>query len=112
MSLVNELLTLDAAQALVLEQARPLPAERVPLAEAAGRWLAETAPEGADAVIQHEHVVETDNRITIADPVGTGVNIRPVGRDVIAGAAVVQAGVRLGPAQIGALAAAGVAEVA
>jgi molybdopterin molybdotransferase len=170
MSLVNELLTLDAAQALVLEQARPLPAERVPLAEAAGRWLAETAPaavdlppfpssamdgyavraadtpgtlpvafriaagspagrplqageamgiatggmvpEGADAVIQHEYVVETDNRITIADPVGTGVNIRPVGRDVIAGAAVVQAGVRLGPAQIGALAAAGVAEVA
>jgi molybdopterin molybdotransferase len=69
-------------------------------------------PEGADAVIQHELVVEQDNSITIADPVGTGVNIRPVGRDVTAGAAVVQAGVRLGPAQIGALAAAGVAEVA
>src|SRR6185312_4235032 len=43
MSRMNDLLTLEAAQALVLERARPLPAERVPLAEAAGRVLAEAA---------------------------------------------------------------------
>ncbi len=68
-------------------------------------------PEGADAVIQHELVVEHDNEIEIPDSVVVGANIRPVGRDVAAGAVVVPAGVRLSPAQIGALAAAGVAEV-
>jgi molybdopterin molybdotransferase len=170
MSRVDDLLTLQAAQSLVLEQARPLGVEQVPLADAAGRVLAEPAmavvdlpsfpssamdgyavrsvdtpgslpvvqriaagapatralaegesmgiatggmlPEGADAVIQHELVVERDNSIEIRDPVTVGANIRPVGRDVAAGAEVVPAGVRLGPAQIGALAAAGVAEVA
>ncbi len=166
---VEELLTLEQAQALVLERAPPLAAEPVPLEHAAGRVLAETAaslvdlppfpssamdgyalhsadtpgtlpvvariaagspagrplaageamgistggvvPDGADAVIQHEVVVENDNKVTISDPVAPGANIRPVGRDVVAGGAVVSAGTRLGAAQIGALAAAGVAEV-
>src|SRR5262249_35814960 len=39
-----------------------------------------------------------------------GANVRPRGGDVAAGAVVVGAGVRLGPAQIGALAAGGIAE--
>jgi molybdopterin molybdotransferase len=69
-------------------------------------------PDGADAVIQHEVVVEQDNTISIADPVAAGANIRPVGRDAVRGGAVVSAGTRLGAAQIGALAAAGVADVA
>ncbi len=169
MSRMDELLALEAAQALVLERARPLGVERVALSEAIGRVLAESAaavvdlppfpssamdgyavrsadtpgrlpvvqrvaagapatrpltqgeamgiatggmvPEGADAVIQHERVVANDNEIEIPDAVATGANVRPVGRDVAAGHAVVQAGARLGPAQIGALAAAGVAEV-
>jgi molybdopterin molybdotransferase len=169
MSRMDELLALEAAQALVLERARPLGAERVALSEAAGRVLAEPAaavvdlppfpssamdgyavrsadtpgrlpvvqrvaagapatrpltqgeamgiatggmvPEGADAVIQHERVVANDNEIEIPEAVANGVNVRPVGRDVAAGYAVVPAGARLGPAQIGALAAAGVAEV-
>jgi molybdopterin molybdotransferase len=169
MSLVDELLTLAVAQALVLERARPLEVERVPLAEAAGRVLAETAtavvdlppfpssamdgyavraadtpgtlpvveriaagspatrplapgeamgiatggvvPGGADAVIQHERVVEGDNTITVPEAVAVEGNIRPVGRDVRAGGPVVAAGVLLGGAQIGALAAAGIAEV-
>jgi molybdopterin molybdotransferase len=68
-------------------------------------------PDGADAVIQHEAVVENDNAITIPKPVVQGANIRPVGRDALAGGVVVSAGMRLGAAQIGALAAAGVAEV-
>jgi molybdopterin molybdotransferase len=68
-------------------------------------------PEGADAVIPHEHVVERDNTMEISTPVASGVNVRRAGGDVAAGAPVVEAGVRLGPAQIGALAAAGVAEV-
>ncbi len=169
MSRMDELLALEAAQALVLERARPLGVERVALSEAIGRVLAESAaavvdlppfpssamdgyavrsadtpgrlpvvqrvaagapatrpltqgeamgiatggmvPEGADAVIQHERVVANDNEIEIPDSVASGANVRPVGRDVAAGHAVVQAGARLGPAQIGALAAAGVAEV-
>jgi molybdopterin molybdotransferase len=69
-------------------------------------------PGGADAVIQHELVVDQDNAIQVGEAVATGANIREVGRDVSAGAVVAQAGTRLGPAQIGALAAAGVAEVA
>ena len=68
-------------------------------------------PDGADAVIPHEYVVQNDNTIEIADCVPAGGNVRPTGGDVARGAVVVAAGTRLGPAQLGALAAAGVAEV-
>jgi molybdopterin molybdotransferase len=166
---VAEILSLAEAQALVLGRVRPLAAETLPLAEAAGRFLAEhvravvdlppfrnsamdgyalravdtpgelpvvhrvaagtpalralaageamgiatggLVPEGADAVIQHERVVENDDSITVSTPVAEGDNIREPGRDVSAGAVVAAAGIRLGAAQIGALAAAGVAEV-
>ena len=169
MSHVTDLLTLEAAQALVLERARPLGAESVPLTEAAGRVLAEPAiavvdlppfpssamdgyavrsvdtpgtlpvgfriaagspaarplaageamgiatggvvPEGADAVVQHERVVEHDNAVEVPNTVGVGDNVRTVGRDVSAGDVVVPSGRRMGAAQIGALAAAGVSEV-
>ena len=40
---VEQLLTLEAAQALMLERVRPLDAERVRLEAAGGRVLAETA---------------------------------------------------------------------
>ena len=167
---VEEILSLLEAQALVLGRARPLAAETLSLAAAAGRFLAEPAralvdlppfrnsamdgyalraedtpgelpivhrvaagtpapraleageamgiatgglvPEGADAVIQHELVVEKDNSIEVSAAVAEGANVREPGRDVSAGAVVAAAGIRLGPAQIGALAAAGVAEVA
>ncbi len=166
---VAEILSLAEAQALVLGRVRPLAAETLPLAEAAGRFLAEhvravvdlppfrnsamdgyalraadtpgelpvvhrvaagtpalralaageamgiatggLVPEGADAVIQHELVVEKGDSITVSTAVAGGDNIREPGRDVSAGAVVAAAGIRLGAAQIGALAAAGVAEV-
>jgi molybdopterin molybdotransferase len=69
-------------------------------------------PDGADAVIPIEYVVERDNTIEIAEPVSTGANVRPRGGDAQAGETVLEVGVDLGPAQLGALAAAGVAEVA
>ncbi len=69
-------------------------------------------PEGADAVIPIEYVVEHDNIIEISEPVASAASVRPRGGDVRAGETVAEAGVRLGPAQLGALAAAGVAEVA
>jgi molybdopterin molybdotransferase len=79
--------------------------------EAMGIATGGVVPPGADAVVPFEYVVETDNTIELAEPVPVGANIRPVGGDVHRGEVVVAAGVRLGPAQLAALAAAGVAEV-
>jgi molybdopterin molybdotransferase len=167
---VAELLTIEEAQRLILERARPLPAETVRLEGAGGRVLAEPVqaavdlppfassamdgfavraedtpgrlpvvariaagapatrplrageamaistggviPEGADAVIPIEYVVEHDNEIEIGEAARFGAHVRPRGGDVHAGDTVLEAGARLEPARLGALAAAGVAEVA
>jgi molybdopterin molybdotransferase len=164
---VSGLIDVDEAQRRILERAVPLPSERVPVAEAAGRVLAEDAravvdlppfassamdgfavrggdtpgrlrvvarvaagrptaatvgsgeaieistggvvPEGADAVIPVEYVVTHGNTIDLERAVTVGENVRPRGGDVAAGDVVVRAGTRLTPAQLGALAAAGVA---
>jgi molybdopterin molybdotransferase len=164
-----ELLSLQDALAAILDRAQPLESETVPLAEAAGRVVAETAlatvdlppfpssamdgfalrsadtpgrlpivahvaagvpapraleageamgiatggvvPEGADAVVPIENVVQDGNDVEVAAHVGGGDNVRCRGGDVVAGGPVVLRGVRVGPAQIGALAAAGVEHV-
>ena len=164
-----ELLSLAEAQARVLERVRPLAGERVEVAQAAGRVLAEDAhaavdlppfpssamdgfalraadtpgrlpvvgqvaagvparralevgeamgiatggvvPEGADAVVPIEHVVDHDNEVEVTERVGQGDNVRPRAGDVAAGDVAVPRGARLNPAQIGALAAAGLREV-
>jgi molybdopterin molybdotransferase len=164
-----DLISLEEALARIFEQVRPLGAEPVPLAAAAGRVIADDArslvdlppfpssamdgfavrssdtpgrlpivarivagvpapralelgeamgiatggvvPDGADAVIPIEYVVESDNGVEIEQTVGQGDNVRPRGSDVSAGDVVVAQGSRLGPAQIGALAAAGLVEV-
>ena len=163
------LLTIDDALARVLAQAQPLEAERVSVAAAAGRVLAEdiearvdlppfassamdgfavragdlpgrlpivfriaaglpavrplapgeameistggAVPEGADAVVPIEQVVTTDNSIEVTDAVAAGAHVRPIGGDVRVGDPLLEAGTPLGAAQIGALAAAGVADV-
>ncbi len=68
-------------------------------------------PEGTDTIVPVEQAVEEDGRVRIAEAARAGAHIRPRGGDVREGAVVIEAGVRLGPAQIGALAASGVAEV-
>jgi molybdopterin molybdotransferase len=89
------------------------PAERALAAgETMGIATGGVVPEGADAVIPFEYVVENDNSIEVSEHVEENANVRPRGGDVAAGKPVVRAGVRLGPAQLGALAAAGVVEVA
>jgi molybdopterin molybdotransferase len=89
------------------------PAERALAAgEAMGIATGGVVPEGADAVIPFEYVVENDNYIEVSEQVEQNANVRPRGGDVAAGEHVVRAGVRLGPAQLGALAAAGVVDVA
>jgi molybdopterin molybdotransferase len=65
-------------------------------------------PDGADAVVPIEYVVEHDNRVEIAVEVQAGSHVRPRGSDVAAGEVVVSAGTRVAAAQLGALAASGV----
>ena len=68
-------------------------------------------PEGADAVVPIEHVEERDDALNVPDAVQAGANVRPRGGDIAVGSEIVPAGTRIGPAQIGALAAAGVGDV-
>jgi molybdopterin molybdotransferase len=68
-------------------------------------------PAGADSVVPIERVVEHDNTVEIKDAVVRGDNVRPRGGDVAADALVVPRGTRLGAPQVGALAAAGLAQV-
>lgn len=163
------LLSIEEALRRVLARARPLEAEEVPVADAAGRFLAEDAtaridlppfassamdgyalraadtpgplpvvfriaagapaerplaageamaistggavPEGADAVVPIELVVELANALEVPAPVERGANVRSIGGDIRAGAVVLTTGTRIGAAQVGALAAAGVAKV-
>jgi molybdopterin molybdotransferase len=163
------LLSVDEARRLILGRVEPLPSEAVPLAEAAGRVLAEDAratvdlppfpssamdgfalraadapgrlpvvariaaghpaprplgpgeamaiatggvvPEGADAVVPIE-VVKDDGDVVEVPAAETGAHVRPRGGDLARGDVVVEAGVILRPAELAALAAAGIAEVA
>jgi molybdopterin molybdotransferase len=68
-------------------------------------------PDGADSVIPIEYVVEHDNEVEIRSTVDQGDNVRPRGGDAAAGDTVAARGARLGAAQVGALAAAGIAQV-
>jgi molybdopterin molybdotransferase len=164
-----DLLSIADAQRLILEHARPLPAEAVPLEDAAHRVLAEPAraeidlppfpssamdgyavraadtpgrlrveariaagkpalgaiepgqamgiatggvvPDGANAVIPIEYVVDHGNEIEIGSVVENGENVRPRGGDIRAGEVVVERGSVLTPARLGALAAAGIPEI-
>jgi molybdopterin molybdotransferase len=79
--------------------------------EAMGIATGGVVPDGADSVIPIEYVVEHDNEVEIRKAVDLGDNVRPRAGDVAAGDPVVARGARLHPAQIGALAAAGVVDV-
>jgi len=166
-----QLISVEEAHRVILERAKPLDAERVPIERAAGRVLAEpvsalvdlppfpssamdgyavraadtisapvrlpvvagiaagspadrplvageamaistggAVPDGADAVIPLELVDEADEEIGIREPVNESAHVRPRGSDIQAGELVLEPGVRLGPAQVAALAAAGISE--
>jgi len=172
MSTLAELISVEDAPRVILERAKRLDAERVPIERAAGRVLAEpvsalvdlppfpssamdgyavravdttaapvrlpvvariaagspaqralgsgeamaistggAVPDGADAVIPLELVEEDGDEIEVRDPVTEGAHVRPRGSDVQAGDIVLEPGVRLGPAKVAALAAAGVSEL-
>jgi molybdopterin molybdotransferase len=166
---VGALLTVEEAQAAILERCAPLDVERVSIESAAGRVTAEpvsaavdlppfpssamdgfavraadlpgtlavvasiaagspatrplgsseamaistggVVPEGADAVVPIEVVVDGGGTVEVPDAIAVGAHVRPRGGDVGRGDVVVPAGTRLGATQLGALAAAGVAHV-
>ncbi|GAA1804757.1 molybdopterin-binding protein [Agromyces neolithicus] len=83
-------------------------------------------PLGADAIVPVEaadparfpglgngaHDVPAGTTVRFAHPVEPGTFVRAIGTDVARGAVLLPAGTRLGPAQLGTLAAAGITEVA
>jgi molybdopterin molybdotransferase len=79
--------------------------------EAMGIATGGVVPEGADAVVPIEVVVERDNKLEVQHAVAEQDNVRGAGGDVRRGEVVVEAGTRLGPSQLGAIAAAGVGVV-
>jgi molybdopterin molybdotransferase len=172
MTTTTDLISVEEAQRIVLDHAKRLDEERVPIERAAGRVLSEAVsalvdlppfassamdgyalraddtaevptrlpvvahiaagnpaksalaageamgistggqvPDGADAVVPLELVDETDEVIEVHEAVARGANIRERAGDVAAGDTILEPGIRLGAAQVAALAAAGVSEV-
>jgi len=90
------------------EAAPPLPGEGTALRIATGGML----PAGADAVVMIEYTELLDDRfIGVLKPAGPGENVLRAGEDAAPGDLLFEAGHRLKPADIGMLAALGVAEV-
>ena len=69
-------------------------------------------PDGADAVVMHEHTVPVDDQVVeIIKPVGSGANLIRKGDDIVKGAVAVQRGQLLRPQELGLLAGLGISEV-
>jgi len=68
-------------------------------------------PEGADAVVPVELTDGGTETVLVREGIEPSAHVRERGGDVRAGATVLEPGVLLGPAQVGGLAAAGIAEV-
>ncbi len=64
-------------------------------------------PAGADAVVRLERARREGERVLVEEPVVAGADVRRAGEDVAAGATVLEPGARLGPAELGMLAATG-----
>ncbi len=97
--------------AVVGSSAAGVPAEReLGAGEAIGISTGAVVPAGADAVVPVERAASGNGEVE-AEVVAPGDNVRPRGGDVRAGDVVVEAGSRLGPPQLAAIAAAGVGEV-
>jgi molybdopterin molybdotransferase len=100
-----------ATLSVVAQVTAGLPATRpVEAGEAMSIMTGGVVPDGADAVVPVEVVELAGDAVTVP-VVAQGDNVRPRGGDLRAGDVVVAAGERLGAAQLGALAAAGVTEL-
>ena len=68
-------------------------------------------PEGAEAVVMQEETERVEDKIRFLARANAGQNIRLAGEDITQGASVLNAGIRLGAAELPLLASLGVAEV-
>ena len=75
--------------------------------QAAQIFTGAPTPPGADAVVMQEHVVRSNDVITLQARPDAGENTRIAGEEIAQGQVVLEAGRVLGPRQIGACAAAG-----
>ncbi len=87
------------------------PPGSLPRGTAAGISTGATVPADADAVVPVEVVEDRGDRVVVTQSATVGQHVRPRGGDVRAGDTVLAAGARLGAAQVGAIAASGIAEV-
>lgn len=90
---------------------RPSPRALRP-GEAIGIATGAVVPDGADAVVPVEVVVDHGDTVEVPAGAHAGDNVRPRGGDLVAGGVAVPAGTTIGAAQVAALAAAGVSEIA
>jgi molybdopterin molybdotransferase len=79
--------------------------------EAMGIATGGAVPNGADAVVPIEEVSERDGVVDVPAAAEAGRHVRPRGGDIASGSVVLEPGVVLTPARVGALAAAGIARV-
>lgn len=87
------------------------PSRGVAAGEAIRIMTGAPVPEGADTVVRVEDTDAGLDHVEVRANRDAGKNVRPLGEDIVAGRAALAAGVTLGPAQIGVLAAIGAASV-
>ena len=68
-------------------------------------------PDGADCVVRVEDTFSSGEEVVIRRGVPAGVNVRPIGEDILAGTTVFPAGTVIRPAELGVLASVGCATV-
>jgi molybdopterin molybdotransferase len=84
----------------------------LPERSAAGITTGGVVPDGADAIVPIERVLEQDGLVTFEGEVRAGDHVRAPGSDLRLGAEVLPAGVAIVPLALAALSAAGIAEIA
>jgi molybdopterin molybdotransferase len=99
----------DVATGAVLDVIETVPAGQFPTKAVGERqavriFTGAPLPRDADTVVRQEDTEANGGRVTIRNPRDAGKNIRRRGEDLRKGAAVLQQGSALGPAQIGVLA--------
>mgnify|MGYP000038286660 CR=1 FL=1 len=97
----------------VVGQVRVGESAALPVREGEAVYIATGAmiPEGADGVVMQEYTRQTADAVEVTRPLRKGENIVFAGEDIRKGTTVLSRGTRLGPFDLGVLAALGVTEV-